>query len=169
MNQGKIFEDDFKKSVPEYALLYRLSDDAQSFGDSKKLRFSHKKPFDFQIWNPKTRTLYALELKTVSGKAISFERTKEDKGEIHYHQIEGLNKWNQYDGTVCGFIIKFRELETTVFIDIGDFNTLIGKIAKKSFNYKDLVDSSLPYLIIPQQKKRVRYTYDIDYFLSQRN
>lgn len=169
MNQGKIFEDDFKKSVPKYALLYRLPDAAQSFGNSSTLRFSNRNPFDFLLWNAKTRTLYALEMKTVSGKSISFERTKEDKGEIHYHQIEGLNRWNQYGGTVCGFIIEFRELETTVFIDIEDFNTLIGRITKKSFNYKDLVGSSLPYLIIPQQKKRVRYTYDIDYFLSQRN
>lgn len=104
-NTGKRFEADFKKSVPSYALLYRLPDSAQAFGGSSNLRFSSKNPFDYLIWNSKSHILYALELKTVAGKSISFERNKEEHGEIHWHQVEGLNKWNKYDGIVCGFII----------------------------------------------------------------
>lgn len=153
-------------SVPDYALLYRLPDAAQSFGGNNKLRFSRKNPFDFLLWDSKRHVLYALEMKTVSGKSISFERSKEENKEIHYHQIEGLNNWNRYDGIVCGFIIEFRELETTVFIDIDSFNSLIDKIPKKSFNMDDLVNSGLPYCVISQRKKRTRYIYDMDSFLS---
>ena len=84
---GKVFENNFKKSMPDYALLYRLPDAAQSFGKSSNLRFSNKNPFDFILFDSKWKILYALELKSVKGKSISFERTKEDKGDIHYHQI----------------------------------------------------------------------------------
>jgi hypothetical protein len=117
-NVGKLFESQFKLSVPDYALLYRLPDPAQSFGGGNKLRFSAKPPFDYLLWDSKRHILYALELKTVKDKSISFEREKGEHGEIHYSQIKGLNNWNKYDGIVCGFVIEFREIETTVFIEI---------------------------------------------------
>lgn len=166
-NVGKQFEANIKKSIPDYALLYRLPDAAQSFGGTNNLRFSRKNPFDFLLWDSKRRFLYALELKTVAGKSISFERTKEEKGLIHFHQIKGLNEWNKYNGIISGFIIEFRGIETTIFVEIGLFNELISTIDKKSFNFDDLVKSHLPYIVIPQNKKRTRYTYDIDGFLSQ--
>ena len=166
MNQGKRFEEDLKKSVPDYALLYRLPDPAQSFSGGKNTRFSRHNPFDFIIFSPTTRTLYALEAKTVRGKSISFERSKDDHAEIHSYQIDGLNEWNVYDGTICGFVIEFRVLEKTVFIKIEDFNRLLEIIDKKSFNYNDLMKNDIPFYIIGQEKKRTRYTYDIDGFLN---
>lgn len=166
-NVGKVFEEQIKKSVPDYALLYRLPDAAQSFGGSNNLRFSRKNPFDFLLWDSKRHILYALEMKTVSGRSISFERSKEESKEIHRHQIDGLNAWNKYDGIVCGFIIEFRGIETTVFIDIDSFNSLIDKIPKKSFNIDDIINSGLPYFVISQHKKRTRYIYDMDSFLSR--
>ena len=165
-NTGKKFEDDIKRSVPDYMMLYRLPDAAQSFGGGNKLRFSRKNPFDFLMWDSRNRTLFALEMKTVSGKSISFERKDGECGEIHKHQIEGLNEWNQYDGIVCGFIIEFRGTETTVFLKIADFNDLIEKITKKSFTMKDIEAHGIPHIIIPQQKLRTRYRYDIEYLAN---
>lgn len=164
-NVGKLFETQIKKSVPDYVLLYRLPDPAQSFG-SGSLRFSNRNPFDYIMFDTKSRILYALELKTVAGKSISFERTKKEKGEIHFHQIQGLNKWNEYDGTVCGFMVEFRKIETTVFIEISEFNKLVDKIPKKSFNFDDLSSYDINYLVIEQQRVRTRYTYNIDKFLQ---
>ena len=164
-NTGKRFEADFKKSVPSYALLYRLPDSAQAFGGSSNLRFSSKNPFDYLMWDSKKHILYALELKTVAGKAISFERSKDESREIHWHQIEGLNKWNKYDGIVCGFIIEFRKIEKTVFIDISDFNELMNTITKKSFNFDDLNNHKINYVVIGQDKVRTRYRYGVDEFL----
>lgn len=167
-NVGKIFESQIKKSVPDYALLYRLPDSAQSFGGGN-LRFSNRNPFDFLLWDSIKHKLYALEMKTVAGKSISFERSKEEKKEIHYHQIKGLNDWNRYDGITCGFIIEFRQIEKTVFIEIAEFNKLIDKIPKKSFNFDDLNEYQIQYLIVEQRKARTRYTYDIDKFLQNCN
>lgn len=165
MNQGKLFEMQVKKSVPDYALLYRLPDAAQSFDSGSHLRFSRKNPFDYLLWDSHSHILYALELKTIKGKAISFEREKVDVGEIHYHQIQGLNEWNKFDGIVCGFLIEFREIETTIFIDISDFNMLVNNISKKSFTIKDLDNYSIPYIVVPQKKARTRFLYDIEKFL----
>lgn len=164
-NIGKVFEEQWKKSIPEYALLYRLPDAAQSFGGSNKLRFSSKNPFDFILWDSKRKRLFALEMKTVAGKSISFERTNDDEADIHYHQIEGLNKWDKYDGIVCGLIIEFRKIEKTVFINIKDFNNIMKKIPKKSFNYDDLTTYKIKHTIISQKKARTRYTYGVDEFL----
>lgn len=165
-NPGKVFEEQWKKSVPDYALLYRLPDPAQSFGGGSALRFSRKPEFDFLLWDSKRHVLYALEMKSVSGKSISFERSKNDKCEIHLNQIDGLNKWNEYDGITCGFVIEFRQIETTIFLDISDFNKLTENINKKSFTIKDLDDNMIRYTVIMQRKIRTRYIYNIDYFLK---
>lgn len=165
MNVGKVFEEQIKKSVPDYALLYRLPDSAQSFGGGN-LRFSNKNPFDFLLWDSLKHILFSLELKTVSGNSISFERSKDEQGEIHYHQIKGLNDWNKYDGIYCGFIIEFRKLEKTVFIDIESFNKLMVDIPKKSFNFDDLEKYNIKHIVINQKKIRTRYLYDVDGFLK---
>lgn len=165
-NTGKILESQWAKSVPDYVLLCRLPDSAQSFGGSNNLRFSRKNPFDYIMWDSKQRLLYALELKTVKGKSISFERSKEENGEIHFHQIEGLKEWNKYDNTICGLVVEFRELEKTIFIDIEEFNRLMVLIQKKSFNLDDLMTNGIKHTVIAQKKARTRYTYDVDGFLS---
>jgi len=166
-NIGKKFEDDFVKSIPDYVLAYRLPDPPQSFSKSANLRFSNKNPFDFILWDSHEMKLYALEMKTVKEKSISFEREKDSKGKIHKHQIDGLNEWNKYDGIICGFIIEFRSIETTIFISIEAFNKMLILITKKSFTIQDLDDNNIPYFIIPQTKKRTRYRYDTEYFLTQ--
>jgi len=165
MNTGKLFEQQFTKSVPEDVLVYRIPDQAQSFCKSS-LRFSIKNPFDYIIWNPNTKTLYALELKTVKGKSISFERAKDDSGEIHYHQIEGLKLWDSYGGIISGFVIEFRELEKTIFISIKDFIHMLDVVNKKSFNINDLDKNEIKYYVIEQEKKRTRFTYCVDRFLN---
>ena len=166
MNVGKQFESDFKKSKPDNVLLYRLPDAAQSFGGNTNLRFSNKNPFDYIMWDKISRTLYALELKSVKGKSVSFERTAEEKGEIHYHQIKGLKYWSEYD-VVSGLIIEFREIETTVFIEISELDKLLDRIPKKSFNFNDLDKNDVLYIVIPQTKKRTRYTYDIGFLIEK--
>ena len=166
-NPGKVFEADLKASIPDGVLIYRLPDPAAAFGGSGNLRFSKKNPFDFIIWNPERMYLYALELKSVSGKSVSFERTKEDNGIIHKHQIDGLTEWSQYDRVVAGFIIEFRNEETTMFLNIDTFHELEKVIDKKSFHRGDLDAHGLPYAIIPQKKLRVHNRYDMEKFLEE--
>ena len=166
MNVGKIFENGFIKSIPDYAWHIRIPDAAQSFAPNPSLRFSRKNPFDFIVWNPNTLTLYALELKTTKGKSISFERDKKENKAIHYHQIDGLSRVDKYDGIVSGFVIEFRELTKTVFISISEFNKLISIINKSSINYDDLDTHDIKYIEIPQQLLKTHYQYDIQSFFD---
>ena len=167
-NVGKKFEQSFIKSVPPNVAIIRMPDAAQSFFQTSHLRFSLKNPYDYIFWSPYTLTIYALELKTVKGKSISFERTKDEKKkEIHYHQIQGLKNFKDIGGSVCGLIIEFRELETTVFIDVDDFIEMTKVNPKKSFNFKDLETFEVPYIVIPQKKLKTNYKYDIETFLEK--
>ena len=72
-NEGKIFEDSIKKSIPDNVLLIRLNDSPQAFKQSKLTRFTPKNPFDYICFNSETRTLFCLELKTTSNKYMTFE------------------------------------------------------------------------------------------------
>ncbi len=166
MNVGKQFEQAIKENTPSEYLYYRLKDPAGAFGNNGNLRFSQKNPFDAIIFDPQCGFLFALELKTVSGKSISFERTKEEHGEIHLHQIQGLQQWGKYNRVIAGFIIEFRGLERTIFLDIDAFTELSTIVDKKSFNINDLDSNGLQYTEIDQQKLRTRYKYDMEKLLS---
>lgn len=160
---GKVFEENWKKSVPENIWIYRPPDAAQSFNKSSNLRFSQKSPCDYMMYNG--YNLFCLELKTVSGKSISFERTKKDKGEIHYHQIEYLKRCIQYSNIISGLIIDFRGTDNTWFLHIKEWDMLINSITKKSFNESDLLSYSHP-LLISKKKLQVNYRYDVDKFIQ---
>ena len=41
----------------------------------------------------------------------------------------------------------------------------ISLIDKKSFNYNDLEEHEIPFIVINQKKARTRYRYDVDAFL----
>ena len=108
--------------------------------------------------------LFCLELKTVAGKSISFEREKGDKGEIHLHQIEYLKSCLHYSNIVPGLIIDFRGTENTWFLHVREWDELIDSITKKSFNEQDLLSYSHS-ILITKHKLKVNYRYDVDKFI----
>lgn len=110
--------------------------------------------------------LFCIELKTVAGNSISFEKDKNDKGVIHYYQIDSLKNFSQYKNVISGLVIDFRKTENTYFVNIKDWDRLIGGINKKSFNESDLI--KLENLIYINKKKlKVNYRYDIDDFIKK--
>ena len=160
---GKVFEENWKKSVPDDIWIYRPPDAAQSFNQSSNLRFSQKSPCDYMMFDG--NHFFCLELKTVAGKSISFERTKKDKGEIHYHQIEYLKSCLSFENVIPGLIIDFRGTDNTWFLHINQWDSLITSITKKSFNESDLLSYSHP-LLISKKKLKVNYIYDVSKFLQ---
>jgi len=167
LNIGKVFERNFVKCVPDYVGVIRIPDPAQSFSHASNLRFTRKNPYDFILWNPRTYTFYALELKTVKEKSISFERSKEESGDIHFEQIEGLKKMSDVGNCVCGFIIEFREISKTIFLQIDDFLKLQDTIDKKSFTIADLESNNIPYIVIDQHLMITNSKYEVGDFLSK--
>ena len=122
MNTGKVFEQNFKKSVDESKIYYlRLKDSPASFGqDSSKVRFTADNPYDnFCFYE---RTLFPLELKSTKSTSFSFQRNKKEKGKnIKLSQIEGLTMASKYEGIYAGFIFNFDKGET-VWMNIKDFS-----------------------------------------------
>lgn len=126
------------------------------------MRFSAKSPCDCFIFNGEI--LYTLELKSVGTKSISFEREKTDKGVIHKHQIDNLEKFSTYKNVVSGFLFDFRLSDKTYFCMIKEFINMIYHLDKKSFNEKDLFEWCNP-IEIKKRKLKVNYRYDVEKFL----
>lgn len=168
-NIGKKFEDNFKKSVPDYVLTYRPPDSAQGFdvGSSNKLRFSRHSPCDFMLFDGTRNMFLTIELKTFQG-SCSFERSKEEKGIIHYYQVEKLKEFANYKRVISGFVLDFRSTDHTYFLNINDWDNLISHIEKKSFNEEDLLTYASP-ILIEKEKLKVNYRYDVELLLSKLN
>lgn len=161
-NIGKVFERNWKNSIPNNIFYYRPPDSAQSFGTNQNLRFSAKSPCDCFMFTG--NFLYALELKSVGSKSISFEKEKTDKGVIHKHQIDNLYKFSSYSNIVSGFIFDFRLSNSTYFCSINDFIHMISNLNKKSFNESDMINLCNP-IEIKKSKLKVNYRYDINDFI----
>ena len=162
-NIGKVFEQNWKKSVPNNVFYYRPPDSAQAFGSNTNLRFSAKSPCDCFMFDGEI--LYTLELKSVGTASISFERTKEDRGVIHKHQIDNLIKFSTYRNVISGFILDYRLSEKTYFCTIEEFINMINILDKKSFNEKDLFEWCNP-IEIDKKKMKVNWKYNIEKFLT---
>ena len=108
--------------------------------------------------------LYTLELKSVGTTSISFERTKEDKGVIHKHQIDNLEKFSTYKNVVSGFVLDFRLSDKTYFCMIEEFVNMANNLDKKSFNEKDLYEWCNA-IEIAKKKLKVNYRYNVEKFL----
>jgi len=101
-----------------------------------------------------------LELKSTQGTSFSFQKTKEDKNKmIKIHQIDGLMKAQKHEGVYAGLVFNFRNVERTYWMCIKDFYLFYKFTNKKSINEKDIQENS--GILIPQVKKRIRYTYDV--------
>ena len=130
---------------------------------TSNLRFSSKSPCDCFLFDGDV--LFPLELKSVVGKSISFERTEDDNGVIHKHQIDYLSDVSRFKNVIPGFILDFRSSNNTYFCYIGDFLNMIDQISKKSFNGNDLAKYCSP-VKVEKRKLKVNYRYDINKLLD---
>lgn len=173
-NAGKKFEDNFKKSTPDYCFCHRLKDSSQSFIDSKLSNFSWQNPCDFYLFDTKHRIFYALELKSSKNKYITFENIDDDKPKpkmIHKNQILSLIEISKYKNIISGFFFNFRDeennMERAYFQNINMFMKMYRNIGKWSFNEIDL----LLYggIKIDGEKLKVNYRWDLDSFLKSQS
>lgn len=169
-NAGKVFEEDFKRSVPEYCYLQRLNDSAQAMQTKSSLRFSLRNPCDFIMFDTKERVLYALELKSTKSKSISFETIDGEKTckMIHRHQILGLMNIAKYNNTRAGFILNYRknDCQKCYYLSIQNFRKMSESINKLSFTEADL----LLYggIELDGHKMRTHYKWELTNLLSMK-
>lgn len=166
---GKVFEDSFIKSVPDYCWHKRLNDNAASWNNGKKTRFTSTNECDFLLFDCNTRTLSALELKTTSGSLTywreDFEKKDKKKNyQIKKNQVLGLMEWSKYLMN-CGFVFNFRNKgNRTFFVMIDDFLDYTSILDKKSINMNDVLHMNP--IEIENTLLRTNYRYNIDKFLK---
>lgn len=157
MNEGKRFEQNFKKSVPKDVYYLRLQDSANGFDQtSDTLRFAAKSPYDCILF--KDDTMYALELKSTKGKSISFSGSSPM---IKQHQIDELTRASKF-GIKAGFVFDFRE-QKTFYVPILAFSDFVLTTDKKSINIKEVEAIGVE---IPKKKLKVNYRYDLSVFVK---
>ena len=160
MNEGKLFETDFKNSIPPDTYYLRIHDNPQSFNQTDNLRFSPKNPYDALMYI--FPNLFTLELKTTIGTSFSFNGKTPM---IKKHQIEGLDKSSKHKGIISGFIFNFRKVNKTYFLPIDKFLNYKNSTDKKSINQKDIIDSGA--IEVRGEIKRVRTKFYIGEFIKK--
>ncbi len=169
-NAGKQFEKDFSSSIPPYCYAHRLRDSAQSYNTSKNTKFTWDNECDFFIWDSMHRLFYAIECKSTKYKSMSVQLDKDDKSSkmVKYHQVESLTKISKYDNAIAGFLLNFRDekndTERTYFMNIVDFNNMMKKLNKVSFNEIDIILNH--GIKILGKRKRIHFSWDFDEFLK---
>lgn len=156
---GKLFEEQWKRSIPEDVYYLRLKDNPSSFGkDSSFVRFTLNNPFDCLVFY--NGFLFPLELKSTSSKSISIQTKKEEKGKmIKINQIEGLSKSNKYENIFSGFLFDFRESGKTFWMGINDFLKFQEENNKKSISEKDIIKYNA--IEVEKGRKKTRYVFSV--------
>lgn len=153
-NPGKLFEHDFRDSIPQDVHYVRIRDpilENRSAGGG--YTFGDRCPYDCIVYRYPTQ--YCLELKSTGGTNISYSGASPM---IQNHQIEELARAARYPGIIAGLILNYRRIGRTWFVDIRDFQSYADASQKKSINPKDcaLIGTEIPGTLM-----RVHWRYDI--------
>ena len=146
-NIGKVFEKEFKDSVPPECYLERYKDDTSGF-------YGVSNPADFRLYC--YPVLILLELKSHKGKSLPLEKIRDS-------QLKGMLRAINHYGVYGGFMVNFRDLEETYFLSVGDVEKFIQAGERKSIPVEYFREKGIR---IPQKKKRVLYTYDLKDWLG---
>jgi len=149
MNEGKAFESDFIKCVPDTWFKYRLNDSASSWQGGTAARFTPSNVCDFIVYNG---NLWLLELKSHKGKSIPLSC-------IRPKQLEGLVKATT-KSVKAGFIFNFRDIEETYFVYADNLDYFVKMETRKSIPLSWVKEYGIR---IPQLKKRIRFNYILEF------
>lgn len=157
-NKGYVLQDNIKKSCEKQDILfYRFKDSPFSFANSDKTKFTTNNICDCMVFL--ANKLMFIELKSVKGKSFSFtEHSLRQLNDINkiIHNKNGYKRFNVYG---C-FIIEFRELEETYFIEVQNIIKYLDENNTKTINIKKYKEKD-KYIKVDQEILRKNYRYDI--------
>lgn len=160
-NTGKIFEEEFKASIPKNIYYLRLPDAALGFDiENSKQRFSLKSPYDTILC--KNGQMYCFELKSNTHNTMSFEGKTP---RIKRRQIENLVK-AQEAGAFAGALLNFRKREETYYMQADILLNFMNTCGKKSINIEDAKRLGI---LVSCKKLKVYYRYDIETLIKNLN
>lgn len=145
-NNGHIFEQEFKNSIPFQVYCKRLKSGGMNYKNVNN-------EGDFLLYS--SPNLFLFELKSHKGKSIPFDKLRDN-------QVNKLYEYTNIKGVICGFIFNFRDIEETYYISAVDIFNYMRDSDRKSFPVDWCREVGIKIL---QQKKRTRYTYNLDLLL----
>jgi len=164
MNEGKIFEKDFKDSVPKDVFIYRFIDGTSSWSNDKcpkchtqiekNTRFQAKNICDYFIVN-RGKVMF-LELKTTGLTSFPFANISDS-------QITKLENAVTFTGIKAGIVVNFRKYNETYYMSIELLNLLKSQTVAKSIPISDFRKHAI---LIKQEQKQIHWRYDIEGFLK---
>lgn len=156
MNNGKRFEDNFRKSIPDNIFYYRFRDGTSSWDKGSKTRFQQRNICDCMLYNGKY--LYLLELKSTKGKSLPFSN-------IRQNQVDDLMKASRHDNVIAGMVVEFSVLGQVYFMPIDLVKNWFYESERKSIPLKSFQNE--PCIKIPGKKLKVNYRYNIEQFIKE--
>jgi recombination protein U len=152
MNAGKVFENDFKKSVPAHMWFYRFRDGTATFYDGMDrddgIRFQQTNICDCLIFH--NGLLVLAELKSSKGKSVSFKNLREKQvKELFEITVSGIR---------TGFIFNMRDIEETYWIDAWKVKEYMDFADRKSFPIDWMRSVGIP---VNTMKLKVHYRYGV--------
>lgn len=163
-NQGKVFEENFRKSIPKTpnVFYYRLRDTASSYyGGNKNLRFSQSNiadafllhtNYEFNITH-----LLILELKRHKGKSLPFSAIREN-------QLKEMFEASSYRKILSFLIVFFSDIEKCFALDIQKVVALKQGGERKSIPLEFFEKEGIE---IEVTKLRTNYRYNIEKWLNE--
>lgn len=152
MNSGKIFERNFKASIPSDVFYYRLRDSTASFyggGDGSNIRFQAQNMCDNILFG--NRTLFLCELKSHNGKSVPFNCVRQN-------QIDQLTASAKFPFIIPVLVIFFPDVERCFAVHINDWNNLVDASTKKSANVAEIAQAGFE---VGVTKLKVNFKYDV--------
>ena len=160
INQGKVFENSFSKSIPKEYFCYRLRD-AGGWSNADNTRFTPSNMCDF-IMYAKGR-IFLLELKSVKENSLSYSNIgKLENGVIKKTSV--LDEEGKKRGVVSGYLINYRGANKTYFVSADKLADRILNNPKKSLNLKECEEIGV---LVEQTLKRVNYVYNVEKFIEE--
>ena len=159
-NQGKKFEEDFRKSLSDDIFYYRFRDSGGNWNRTEKSRFTINNIADNMIFF--NGCLFLNELKTHKGKSIPIScimgnKTKEK-------QIKDLEKANKYHNIFSNIIIFLSDIERCFALDIENFLFFMQENDRQSIPLEYL---EIMGIEIDVTKIRTNYRFNIKKWLNE--
>ena len=160
-NLGKVFEQNFRKSIPDSNKIYyyRLKDSASSYyGGNQQLRFSQSNIADAFLFyvTEYMNYLLILEFKNHKGKSLPINCIREN-------QLKEMVEASKKMDVIPLLVVFFSDIERCFSLRIEDVNNYIKTSGRKSIPLEYFEQTAIE---IEVTKLRTNYKYNIEEWLN---
>lgn len=153
VNRGKDFENEIKQALLRCnnVSVDRISDPMAKYLGVRNICdfIVYKRPFQ-----------YYFECKSTRTNTLNFSQS------ITENQWLGLAEKVHIEGVIAGIVVWFIEQDITTFVPI-EAMLEAREAGAKSVHVKDIIENKITNFVMPGDKRRVLFTYELDDFFNE--